>query len=125
MIATERKKDLILSYKERPIVAGIYQIKNTVNGSFLLGSRLNLDGVWNKHQFMLSVGSHRNKQMQQDWRKYGEAAFVFEILEEVKTNEKRPFQIEEELSLLEEIWIEKLNPFGEQGYNMTRHLRQE
>ncbi|MCB2197952.1 GIY-YIG nuclease family protein [bacterium] len=125
MSGTERRKELVQAYKLRPQRAGVFQIRNTANGRFFLGSRLNLDGVWNKHQFMLFVGSHRNRQMQQDWKEYGEEAFRFEIVEEVKTTDKRPFEIDEELTLLEEIWIEKLDPFGDMGYNQTKHIRQE
>lgn len=125
MAGTERRKELIQEYKLRPQRAGIFQIRNTVNGRFMLGSKLNLDGVWNKHSFMLSAGSHRNKEMQRDWQTYGEEAFLFEILEEVKTVDKPAYKIEEELALLEELWVKKLNPFGEKGYNIAKRIRLE
>jgi len=50
--------------------------------------------------------------------------FVFEILEVVKTRDDSDFKLSDELALLEEIWLEKLQPFGEKGYNPARHIRQ-
>jgi len=38
-------------------------------------------------------------------------------LEIVKPGDDPTFNLDEELSLLEQIWIEKLQPIGERGYN--------
>lgn len=105
-------------------MAGVFQVKNTANGKVLLGSSLNLDGPLNSHRFMLTIGSHRNESLQKDWNTYGAAKFVFEVLEVVKVKDDPHFSIEDELTLLEEIWIEKLQPFGEKGYNTERKIRQ-
>jgi len=120
----EERRALKRAYKERPKPAGVFQIKNTVNGKVLLGSSLNLDGALNQHRFMLSHGSHRNAAIQQDWRQHGEEAFLFEILEVVKVREDPGFNLNDELALLEELWLEKLNPFGNQGYNTDARIRQ-
>ncbi len=118
------KKDIRREYKERKKIAGVFQVKNIVNGKVLLGSSLNLEGPLNGHKFMLTVGSHRNKSLQQDWNEYGPAKFVFEILETVKVKEDPGFNLNDELELLEQIWIEKLQPFGERGYNTGKTIRQ-
>ena len=118
------RKELKQSYAERPKEAGIFQIKNTVNGKVLLGSSLNLNGPLNSHRFMLSTGHHRNKALQAEWNEYGADAFVFEILEVVKVTDDPYFKVEDELTLLEEIWLEKLQPFGERGYNPDAKIRQ-
>jgi len=39
--------------------------------------------------------------------------FVFEILEVVKVKDDPDFDVKDELTLLEQIWLEKLQPFGE------------
>ncbi|MFZ4621772.1 MAG: GIY-YIG nuclease family protein [Bacteroidota bacterium] len=111
-------------YKEQPKPAGIFAVKNTVNGKVLLGSSLNLNGPLNGHKFMLSSGSHRNEQLQHDWNEFGAGAFVFEILETVNVKNDENFNLNDELTLLEEIWIEKLQPFGEMGYNLDSKIRQ-
>jgi hypothetical protein len=112
------------AYKERAKPAGIFQVKNTVNGKVLLGSSLNLEGPLNSHKFMLSIGRHRNEELQKEWNEFGATKFVFEILEVVKISAEPGFDINDELALLEEIWLEKLQPFGERGYNRNTEIRQ-
>ena len=118
------RKELNREYQERPKPAGVFQVKNTVNGKVLLGSSLNLDGALNGHQFMLKIGSHRNKELLADWNEYGADKFVFEILEEVRVRDDPNFNLGDELTLLEMIWLEKLQPFGEKGYNANNNIRQ-
>lgn len=118
------KKDIKREYKEREKPAGVFQVKNTVNCKVLLGSSLNLEGPLNGHKFMLSIGSHRNKVLQQEWNEYGADKFIFEILETVKVKDDPNFNLSDELTLLEQIWLEKLQPFGERGYNTDTKIRQ-
>ncbi len=118
------KRDIKREYREREKPAGVFQVKNTVNGKVLLGSSLNLEGPLNAHRFQLSIGSHRNKKLQQEWNEFGPDAFVFEILEVVEIENDPKFDLSDELTLLEEIWIEKLQPFGERGYNTDSKIRQ-
>ncbi|MFC1781394.1 GIY-YIG nuclease family protein [Planctomycetota bacterium] len=118
------RKDIKREYKERGKQAGIFQVKNTLNGKFLLGSRLNIDGILNRQKFQLSIGMHPNKELQKDWNQYGPDKFIFEILEVIKEKEDPSFNMKEELSLTEQIWIEKLHPFGDSGYNIDSNIRQ-
>lgn len=118
------RQELKREYQEREKPAGIFQIKNTVNGKILLGSSLNLEGPLNSHHFMLTIGSHRNRALQADWDTYGSEAFRFEVLEVVKVTDAPHFKLEDELTLLEQIWLEQLQPFGERGYNIDGKIRQ-
>ena len=118
------RKELNQEYMKRPKPAGVFQIKNTANGKILLGSSLNLEGPVNGHRFMLKIGSHRNKVLQQEWNEYGEDSFIFEILETVTVKDDPNFNLSDELTLLEMIWLEKLQPFGEKGYNLNSNIRQ-
>jgi len=118
------QKDIKREYKERKKDAGVFQVKNVVNGKVLLGSSMNLAGPLNAHRFMLTIGSHLNKALQKEWNEYGAESFVFEILEVVKVKDEPGFNVEDELALLEQIWIEKLQPFGERGYNKDSNIRQ-
>jgi hypothetical protein len=95
-----------------------------VNGKVLLGSSLNLEGVLNAHKFMLTIGGHRNKALQQEWNEYGPDKFVFEILDVVQVKDDAAFKLSDELTLLEQIWLEELQPFGERGYNTDTRIRQ-
>jgi hypothetical protein len=118
------RKELNREYQERPKPAGVFQVKNTANGQVLLGNSLNLEGALNGHRFMLKTGSHRNKELQADWNEYGADKFVFEILEVVQVRDDPNFNLSDELTLLEMIWVEKLQPFGEKGYNPNVKIRQ-
>lgn len=118
------RQEIKREYKERKKPAGIFQIKNTANGKILLGSSLNLEGPLNGHKFMLQIGNHRNAALQKEWNEYGADKFVFEILEVVKVKDDPNFNLEDELTLLEQIWLEKLQPFGDKGYNTDSRIRQ-
>jgi hypothetical protein len=103
-------------YKEAPKQAGIFKIQNKINGKVLLGSSLNLHGPLNRHKFALQTGFHDHKDLQDDWKKYGPDNFIFEVVEVVKVKDDPHFDIVDELTLLEQIWLEKLQPYGEKGY---------
>jgi len=118
------RKEIHREYKERVIPAGIFQVKNTASGKVLLGSSLNLEGPLNRHRFMLKIGSHTNKELQKDWDELGPENFVFEILEIVNIKDDVNFNLKDELTLLEMIWLEKLQPFGERGYNINARIRE-
>ncbi len=124
MSESKSRKELNKEYLARVKPAGVFQVKNLANGKVLLGSSLNLEGPLNKHRFMLRIGSHTNKALQADWNEFGETQFVFEILEEVQRKDDPNFNLKDELSLLEMIWLEKLQPFGERGYNLNERIRE-
>jgi hypothetical protein len=124
VVEMKSREELKREYKERPKTAGVFQIKNTANGKVLLGSSLNLDGPLNSHKFMLEIGHHQNKALQQEWNEFGADKFVFEVLEEVKVKDTPGFNTSDELELLEQIWVEQLKPFGERGYNLDARIRQ-
>ena len=119
------RKELNREYKERVKPAGVYQVKNVANSKVFLGSSLNLEGPLNRHKFMLKIGSHPNKALQKDWDELGTEQFTFEILEEVPQRKDDPnFNLKDELTLLEMIWLEKLQPVGERGYNLNENIRE-
>ncbi|HTX18543.1 MAG TPA: DUF2087 domain-containing protein [Bacteroidota bacterium] len=123
-IRVKTRQEIKREYKERKKPSGVFQVKNLANGKVLLGSSLNLEGPLNSHKFMLANGGHRNEELQKDWNTFGPEKFVFEILEVVKVKDDPNFNLEDELTLIEQIWIEKLQPFGEKGYNKEPRIRQ-
>lgn len=52
------KKDLKREYKQTLRPMGVFQIRNTVNEKVFIGSTLNLDGIFNRHEFQLKAGVH-------------------------------------------------------------------
>ncbi|WP_438020215.1 metalloregulator ArsR/SmtB family transcription factor [Sorangium sp. So ce315] len=120
----ETRKELKRQYLETPKQAGIFQVKNTVNGKVLLGSSTNLHGPLNKHRFMLSIGMHMNQELQRDWTQHGADAFTFEVLEVVRQKDEPGFSVSDELTLLEQIWLERLSPLAPRGYNTDTRIRE-
>jgi hypothetical protein len=112
----DRRKELIRQYKEIKIEAGVYQIRNIKNQKVFVASTPNLKTV-NGKSMMLSGGVHKNKKLQEEWNKFGEEAFLFEVLEVLKEKEDSYLDIKGELRNLEKKWLEKLQPYDERGYN--------
>jgi len=114
----DRKKELKQQFKETPIEAGIYQIKNEKNNKVFIGSTRNLKSL-NGKKFMLETnGFTPNKQLQNDWNQYGKEAFSFTILEKLKKKDDPYFNEKEALAQLEEKWLEEVQPFGKNGYHI-------
>ena len=118
------RREIHREYKERLKPSGVFQVRNVANGKVLLGSSLNLEGPLNKHRFMLKINGHPNKELQRDWNELGPDQFSFEILETVQISDNPNFNLKDELTLLEEIWLEKIQPFGERGYNSDSKIRE-
>ena len=111
-------------YKDRPPQVGVLRITNGANGKVLLAGSMNLDGKLNRHRFLLDAGMHANAALQEDWKKFGADSFTFEVLERVQIKDDPGFNLEDALTLLEEIWIEKVQPFGDRGYNLEGRVRE-
>jgi hypothetical protein len=113
----DRKKELKQQYRETSVEAGVYQIKNTINNKILVGSTKNFKTL-NGIKFMLETNVFTtNKELQKEWNQYGKDAFTIDILEKLKKKDEPYFNEKEALATLEEKWLEKLQPYGEQGYN--------
>ena len=87
------RKELKEAYKQKKPVAGVFQIKNDENGKVLIEASTNIPSKWNRHRTELKFGSHRNKQLQQDWNDLGEENFTFSILSELELSEEENLDI--------------------------------
>lgn len=70
-------------------MAVIYQITNMVNGKYYIGSAGSFERRQWQHKYDLKRNTHKNPRLQAAWNKYGEEAFVFEILETVPEGESQ------------------------------------
>ncbi|MGI6034707.1 MAG: GIY-YIG nuclease family protein [Limnochordia bacterium] len=112
----DRRKELILQYKEMDKEAGVYQIRNTRNQKILVAATPDLKTI-NGKRFQLEMGSHMNKELQREWDEFGPDVFAFEVLEVLEEKKEGYFNKKEELKKLEAKWLERLEPYDEQGYN--------
>lgn len=115
----DRKKELKQLYKETTIEAGVYQIKNTKNGKIFIGSTPNFKTL-NGLKFMLQNDSHKNKELQEEWKQFGKEAFTIDILEILKKKDEPYYNEKEGLADLEQKWLEQLQPYEERGYNQRK-----
>lgn len=61
--------------------AGIYRIRNVLNGKCYVGSAVNIHQRWLEHRSMLNRGVHHSPHLQRSWARNGEASFVFEVID--------------------------------------------
>lgn len=107
-------------YKETLPPMGIYQIKNLANGKIFIGSSKNLNGKLNSHKFQLENNCHVIKELQNDFNQFGMGKFSFEVIDYLEPKEGIAYDYTEDLAALEELWLEKIQPFGESGYNSRK-----
>jgi hypothetical protein len=111
------KKTIIREYKDTHRPMGVYLIKNKENGKVLVGSSNNLPAILNRFRAELKMGSCRNIALQDEWRQFGPDVFEFRELEILKPLDDPTYDPSEDLQFLGELWTEKLNPYGDKGYN--------
>jgi hypothetical protein len=105
----DRRKELKRAYLEAGTIAGVYCIRNIVNGRIYVDASPNAQGMLNRHRFDLDLGSHRNHALQQDWNENGKDKFEFEILDVLKNEDLVDANVAAELAALKELWREKLS----------------
>lgn len=97
-------------------ICGVYKITNTVNGKFYVGSSKDVEKRWLQHRNDLDANKHGNPYLQNAWNKYGCQNFKFQIIEEC------PLEVQFER---EQFYLNKLNPFDDNGYNIVRQISKE
>jgi hypothetical protein len=119
----DRRKELKLAYKETPRPMGVYVIRNNASGRLLVGASMNLPAASNAQSFQLRMKCHRNRALQHDWDAFGGDAFAFEVLEEVDAAKVPQEEWREAVAALEEKWLDKLQPYGDKGYNERKKAK--
>lgn len=104
---------------------GVFQIRNSVNERIFVDSSTNIPGKINRHKLQLTMGSHPNRSLQADWNEFGPDAFEFETLEPVEPRSEVDYDYASDLEVLEDLWLERLKPFGDAGYNEKKKSREE
>lgn len=119
------KKQAKLDYKLGRRQMGVFQIRNLSNEKVFIASSLNVPGFINRLKFQLNANAHPSKSLQKDWNELGSESFVFEILEEVFPREQPDYDYKADLEFLEDLWLEKAQPYGDNGYNEKKKTREE
>ncbi|MHB0976610.1 MAG: GIY-YIG nuclease family protein [Candidatus Aquicultorales bacterium] len=111
---------MIQEYKQTPRPSGIYRIMNNANGKVFIGGSPNVPGKINSARFQLELGSHKCTGLQKEWNEYGGENFSFDTLELLEPSDDPAWKQADKLKALETEWLEKLQPYGEHGYNKRK-----
>ncbi len=104
---------------------GVYQIRNTANGRIYVGNTTNLEGIRNSRLFQLRMGKVVfSRELQKDLDQFGAGSFEFSVLEVLDAAESASSS-ERSLAALYLRWLEKLQPFGERGYNSAKAYQRD
>ena len=99
-------------------ISGVYRITNTITGDFYIGSSKNVRRRLASHKWPSVWKNNPNKQLYQDFQKYGVDKFVFEILAEVEADS---------LKEAEQKFIEMLQPTynscNAKGWDIERYKK--
>lgn len=114
------KKEMKRNYKETLPPMGIFQFKNLETGRVFIGSSMNLPGKKNSIGFQLKMGSHMNKELQEDYKLLGPDKFVFEIIDELDPKEGIEYDYSNDLKALLELWAEKFDVNDKNCYNTIK-----
>ncbi|MCY9698158.1 GIY-YIG nuclease family protein [Paenibacillus alginolyticus] len=110
-----KRRELQEEFKQIKTYMGAIQITNKANGKIYVDSFPNLKNKWMTIQMQLDMGRFANAQLQKDWKELGAETFTYEVLEEKEADGVT--DVRWELKQLEKRWMEKLQPYGDRGYN--------
>lgn len=92
MVDKSRRKELMQQYADRDPPNGVFAVRNSVSGEVWVGHSKNVDkqknGLWGR----LAGNQCVNKDVQASWTKHGEAAFSYEILEQLTETDPHAIQ---------------------------------
>lgn len=88
----------------------IYTISNSVNGRKYIGQTFDLGGRWNRHLLSLRNKNHHNIFLQRAWNKYGEDAFIWDMVYDSDSRDEIN-KLEEDL-ILENVGGYNIRPGG-------------
>ncbi|SMB84491.1 GIY-YIG nuclease family protein [Deinococcus hopiensis] len=103
--------------------AGVYRITHLPSGRTLLGASTHAQGMLNRIQFHLTTrlespfktGGHNLNPVHLDWNADGEAAFLFEVLDEIEPDVSGKVAPDDLAELLD-LWRDRLALPPEQCY---------
>ncbi len=119
------QKALKKEYQQGHTPMGVFQILQYGQRENVCWRGAEPAGIFNRHKFELQMGGHKNLSLQAEWNAFGADKFAFEILDELTPVSDPQHDYREDLAHLEDLWLEKLQPYGEQGYNEPKKTTEQ
>ena len=118
---TQQQKSLTQAYKRQPKKTGVYCIRNIATQKCFVGASRDIDARLNRHRFALKSNSEQLcGELQADWNRLGSEYFEFVVLDIIDPPAESGYDPADDLLLLEQLWLEQLDPFVPNGYNALR-----
>ena len=109
MDGKEKRRALAKEYKERKKVGGVFCLRNTETGRYLLMPAADAQGLKNRFAFMQRTNSPLSMQVAEDWRRFGSGTFTLECLEELEKKElQSDREFREDIEVLARLWQDRL-----------------
>jgi len=106
----ERKKEC---RTQQP--AAVYKITNIKTGTTYIGQSTAYRNRWANHKWNLRHNRHGNKQLQEDWDKYGEEAFIYEVIEKLPCDISRDVLLKKESEQIKKYLNEGKRLYNKEG----------
>jgi len=110
------RKEIKEEYRQMKFLMGVFQVKNLSNNKVFIDNSVDVVAKWNRHKTELRFGNHKNRELQKDWNEKGEDSFVFEVLAELKQDDRIEVNYPKELKLLQQMIIDEMNISEQQKY---------
>lgn len=111
------RKALKQQYKETVHPMGVFRVFNTANEKSFIGTSTNIPAMLNRQKAQLQMGAHPVAALQSDWNSLGPDVFTFETLDTIQPKDTPGYDPADDLRVLEELWLDRLSPFDDRGYN--------
>jgi len=110
------KSEAKRQYKEAKRPMGVFAIINNQTETCFLGTALDVAAGINRHRSELRFGGHRNRELLAQWKAQDGEGFEFTELDQLEQEEDSQADPREELKLLREMLVSKME---EKGYRVV------
>jgi hypothetical protein len=114
--AVTDRSDLKRQYKESRPAMGVFVVRNTRNGRFIVHSAVNLKGGMNRLRVEITPSTNPNVELLADWKAMGPEAFEIRVLDELEPKDEPGWDSTDDLAELKKIWVERLVSEGGRPY---------
>jgi hypothetical protein len=118
----ETPMNVDFTYEPANRTAGVYAIRNVVNGRVYVAGDGDVQGAIERDRVDLQRKAHRNAALQSDWNWFGEDSFRFDVVDTIEPAALAGRDSRGGLLRRLDAWRDALRSYGETGYNARVRL---